>query len=691
MRQTRTFKHLGLIGVVAGIVLFTNLGGARLWDRDEPRNAGCAAEMLARGDWVVPWFNDELRTHKPVLLYWLIMSAYEVFGVNEFAARFWSAALGIGTAFCAYALGRRLFDARVGVWGGVILATSLMFDVAARAATPDSTLIFFVTAALTAFVLGTFPVRGASNRLEITWRTALAMYALMGCAVLAKGPVGCVLPTAVVGMFLLIARLPERLDAPTNLNWLAKAARLFRLFAPLHFLRTCWAMRPITAVVVVLAVALPWYLWVGLRTDGEFLRGFFLEHNVSRAIQSREGHAGSSLLFYPVAILIGFFPWSVFAGPTVIEIVRRLRAGAQSPSSVEASSSTASVTFLLCWIGVWVGAFSLAQTKLPSYVTPCYAAFALLTGAFLNHWTSGTSLVGRWWLRMSLGSLAAVGVALLIALPLVARRYVPGEESLAALGLIPLVGASICFVLHERGRTSAAAITFVVAATLFTTALFGYGTRRVDRHQQNHVLLEAISRRSASPQVGAFGCLEPSWTFYGARPVRELTFGGPPSVSAQTKTGRVAVSECRAGSVRHHDGTRVRDASPVSPRRRASDRRGPALLKARSLALARSRQRVRANGAAQGRRFRAGKLNVVANSGRRSRRSLAAGWMNAAPSRQIRNSDGGGEAGALFVALSRLDFADLFLARVRDVLGACAACSESLTTGDVRPRLPGWH
>ena len=60
MRQT--LKDAALICAVAGIVLFTNLGGPRLWDRDEPRNAGCAVEMLARGDWVVPWFNDELRT-----------------------------------------------------------------------------------------------------------------------------------------------------------------------------------------------------------------------------------------------------------------------------------------------------------------------------------------------------------------------------------------------------------------------------------------------------------------------------------------------------------------------------------------------------------------------------------------------------------------------------------------------------
>ena len=52
----------------------------------------------------VPVFNEELRVHKPVLVYWLIMSAYEMFGVSELAARFWSALLGIGTALLTYHL-----------------------------------------------------------------------------------------------------------------------------------------------------------------------------------------------------------------------------------------------------------------------------------------------------------------------------------------------------------------------------------------------------------------------------------------------------------------------------------------------------------------------------------------------------------------------------------------------------------
>lgn len=148
--------QFALIVLVAAVALFTNLGGPRLWDRDEPRNAGCAAEMLARNDWVVPTFNQELRDAKPVLLYWLIMSAYSVFGVTEFAARFWSAALGFGTVLATYAIANRLFNRQVALLAAIILSTSTMFEVASRAATPDAPLIFCGTMALMILCWGRF-------------------------------------------------------------------------------------------------------------------------------------------------------------------------------------------------------------------------------------------------------------------------------------------------------------------------------------------------------------------------------------------------------------------------------------------------------------------------------------------------------------------------------------------------------
>lgn len=515
-------RHHLIVMTASMVVLFTNLGGPRLWDRDEPRNAGCAAEMLERNDWVVPVFNGELRTHKPVLLYWLTMTAYAVFGIGEFGARFWSAALGVATVVMTYHMGRKLFDAQAGLWGALALTTSLMFVIAGRAATPDSVLIFTSTLALFAFVMLSI------DKTTIAWRHAVPIYAAMGLAILAKGPVGLVLPTAIIGMYLLIMRLPEE-STTFNNRWLSWLNTLGRPFAPLHFLRTCWAMRPLTALGVSLAVALPWYVWVDYRTGGAWTEGFFWEHNLNRATQSMEGHRGN-LLFYPVALAIGLFPWSIFLAPLLLDTVQQLR---------QRSKWMQGYIFAACWVCVFVGVFSIAKTKLPSYITPCYPGAALLIGAFISRVAQRQVTFSMRWLQLASAVSTVVGVVLLIALPLVANKILPGEEWVALAGIIPLSAGVLGWFFIRRDEYHRLPASYAVAAVLFSTALFAFIPQRVDSHQQNNELLATIYENSPDPEIGHFRYLEPTWVFYAARPLTNVTAPGDP----QPKTQEVSPTE----------------------------------------------------------------------------------------------------------------------------------------------------
>jgi 4-amino-4-deoxy-L-arabinose transferase-like glycosyltransferase len=523
--------------------------------------------MLARRDWVVPWFNGELRAHKPVLLYWCITASYLGLGVNEFAARLPSALCAIGSALCVYCLGRRLFGPQAGVWAGISLATSLMFVVAGRAATPDSLLIFCTTLALTVYVCGTFRPRfettpqGALPEPIVPgayfpqhWPTVLAMYAAMGLGVLAKGPVGLILPTAVIGMFLLIMRLPAR--AVGSQPW-TLAGFLFQTaapFEPLHFLRTCWSMRPLTAIFAAAAMALPWYWAVGLATNGEFLRSFFFEHNLGRAAATMENHGGTPF-FYPLMILVGFFPWSVFAIPLAIDTGLQLR-----------RRERFHLGYLLaaCWIGVYVVLFSLARTKLPSYVTPCYPALALLVGDYVDRWSRQSAAVAGRWLIAAFACLALVGIGVAVGVPLAAKKLLPGEEWLGLIGLLPLAGGVACLGLASVRSYHAAATSFAMTAVAFVSLLFAVAADRVDRHQTNHRLWQAIYARSDKPQIAAYKVLEPSWVFYGGRPIHEFTANTP---ATGRKAAEQAVQFLLAGEDRFLITTRQKldELAPLLP------------------------------------------------------------------------------------------------------------------------------
>lgn len=538
----RTWRYPCVVALAAGLIFFTQLGSARLWDRDEPRNAGAAREMLERGDWVVPVFNGELRGHKPALHYWFIMAAYQLLGESEFSARFFSALFGIGTALLAYELGRMLFSRRVGLWSGVALATSLNFGVVARAATPDSIFLFFATLSLVVLVWGMRhdlhlhdgdplpPVLPRGSFSRGTWSLA---YIVMGFAVLAKGLIGFLLPTAIVGVFLLYATVPQA--SPPDGSAPGITARMRAWLTPWNprwIGATTWSMRPWLLAFWILAVAGPWYLAVGLRTGGDFWIAFFGEHHLRRFLQPMEGHGGP-LYYYLVAILIGFFPWSCFLIPTWRDAMERTRHAERSQE----------YRLLLAWVIVYVTFFSLARTKLPSYVLPAYPALAVLTGAYIEHVAAGLSRHSHLWLRIGLACLGGGGIAMFVLGITVATTRLPGVWALGCIGVIPLLGAILAWgALRWRSSREMWPI-FAVTSTLLALAVFGLGTARVDRYQTSEELM-AFARQSREEvrAIAAFGALEPSWVFYGKQQIVECD--SVPSIRAffQEPRGRFLIT-----------------------------------------------------------------------------------------------------------------------------------------------------
>jgi len=503
--------HICLLTVAALVFLF-NLGAARLWDEDEPKNAQCAREMLARGDWIVPTFNQELRTDKPVLLYWLMMPAYLLLGVNELAARLPSALLAIGTTLLTYQLGRRLFSPQVGLWAGLALATSLMFTVAGRAATPDSTLIFFTTLAMLLYVVR---VETKSRKAQsVHWYDYTIVFAAMGLAVLAKGPVGIVLPLGILTLYARISRAPFLI--PNSAGWRSAVWLLIKqLCQPAAWCRALWNNRPLLAIAVVAAIALPWYIAVGVTTDGEWLHGFLGKHNVDRFLKPMEGHRGP-IVYYIPAVLIGMFPWSVFLPLAIFDMVRRC-------CSTDADKN--SLRFVLCWAGLYLGFFSLAGTKLPSYVLPAYPALAVIIAVFLQRWIDQPEQFSRFWIRIGLGSIVVVGLGVCISLPIVAHLLLPGEYWLGVVGITPLIGGAAALWWQRQQRIGLVVPIVAATAVLVSVSLFAVAGPRISLHQNSAPLASFARDYVGHPQIGTFAENTPSLVFYAADRIERLSQG----------------------------------------------------------------------------------------------------------------------------------------------------------------------
>ncbi len=482
--------------------LFTiNLGSSALWDVDEGKNAEAAREMMDSGNWVVPTFNYELRTDKPVLLYWLQIASYQCFGIDEFAARLPSALAGIVTIMLTYEMGRRMFDARTGFMAGFILASTIAISLSARFANPDSLLNACMTMTLCCFW-------NSYARSDRAWLILGGVAA--GLAVLAKGPIGLLLPSIVVGVFLLLQK-----------QW-----------------RRAWDRRFLIGTLLFLLVAIPWYALVGAETKGEFLVGFLGEHNLARFSRAMEEHRAPAY-YYFVVLCLGLGPWSIFLGLAAwhssgrrLHSERPLNARLKDPS-IGTEEAPHCYRFLWTWIAVYFLFFSAARTKLPNYILPMYPAVALLIARFLERWCRGALLMGKPFAAYVVVGLLMIGAATTIGMWIAAGTFpalVPKEHWLpclrpfAILGVIPVLGAVSIGWFLARKRRLPATVAFAFTTVAFTLGIVGVAMPALDSAKPSRTLAAGIRATQQEPEVrlAAYRFFKPTLVFYCRREVHEL-------------------------------------------------------------------------------------------------------------------------------------------------------------------------
>jgi 4-amino-4-deoxy-L-arabinose transferase-like glycosyltransferase len=359
-------------------VLFHILGtwNLPLVDRDEPRFAEAAREMIERADYVVPYFNNQLRLDKPPLTYWAQVASYHLFGENDFAARFPSAIAAALTALLLFVWGRRMGEEKLGWWAAIIFTFSLQTFVHAKAAVADMWLVLFVTLANWAgFELFQRPTpnaqpqtlnQGAVSRPPwAIWKSPfLVFYLALALGFLAKGPIAWTPLLAVAGLIIYTR------------DWLT--LRRFR-FA--------------IGVALMLAVVALWGIPALIQTHGEFFTVGIGRHVVGRSFMTLEGHGASSfgmyvllLPFYFITVFISFFPWSIKLPWLIRKLWRNRESGVHAPGY----SGSPLDTYLITGIAIIFIIFTLVSTKLPHYTLPAFPLLALLLA---RHWRE--TITGR--------------------------------------------------------------------------------------------------------------------------------------------------------------------------------------------------------------------------------------------------------------------------------------------------------
>jgi 4-amino-4-deoxy-L-arabinose transferase-like glycosyltransferase len=381
-----------------GSVLFHLAGtwSLPLIDRDEPRFAEASREMIQRADYVVPYFNNQLRLDKPPLAYWAQVASYRIFGESDFSARFPSAIAAALTALVILAWGYRNGAAAVGWWPAIIFTLSLQTFIHAKAAVADMWLVLFMTLAHWAgyeLICG----KQTSNIQRRWW---WIFYLALALGFLAKGPIAWI-PLLTVVTTIVLAR-----------DW--QLGRNFK------FLR---------GILVTLAVVALWGIPALIQTHGEFFAIGIGRHVIGRSLATMEGHGASSfgmylllLPFYFVTIFVSFFPWSIKLPWLIRQLWIQQKAGISDPGC----RGNKIDNYLLTGIAIIFVIFTLVSTKLPHYTLPAFPLLALLLA---RHWHGAAVTRNHGSSFRTIATTAAcVWIAIALVVPPLVARFFPAYQ-----------------------------------------------------------------------------------------------------------------------------------------------------------------------------------------------------------------------------------------------------------------------
>ncbi len=324
-------RGTGIFFAFCALIWLTLAIGRPLNNPDEGRYAEIPREMLATGDWTTPRLNGLAYLEKPPLQYWLTALSLSAFGASEWSARLVALLAAMANVWLVWLLGRCLQGTNTGWLAACMLGSSVLHFVLGQTLTLDMAFTALMTGMLAAFCLAQLPA-GGGRWISATW-------ILLGLAVLTKGVVALVIAAGVLGIYLLWQR-----------DWTA--------------LRK---LRPVSGLLLLLAVTLPWFLAVG-RANPDFWHFFFVNQHFERYLTDVADRV-EPWWYFGAVLVLGCLPW-------LPAMARALLLGWRSGADTGRFNAQ---RLLWVWCVFVILFFSLSQSKLAPYMLPVLPALALLT------------------------------------------------------------------------------------------------------------------------------------------------------------------------------------------------------------------------------------------------------------------------------------------------------------------------
>ncbi len=328
-----------VITVIAMILYLPFLGHVHLFDWDEINFAECAREMIRTSDYLQVRINYLPFWEKPPLFIWMQAFSMQIFGVNEFAARFPNAVVGIVTLNVIFFIGKKEFNQRFAWWWVWAYAGSLLPQFYFKSGIIDPWFNLFIFLS----IYNNFKFEQYKLANKTAWKQATLIAVFLGLAVLTKGPVAIII-FSLCWIFTRITQQGRKNIFNPELLW---------------------------TLVLLLIISCSWFLLIWIKDGSEQIK-LFISYQWDLLTTSEAGH-GQPFWYHWVILLVGCFPASAL-------LFMRKKDHAGEPESQREMKNYMWILFFVVLI-----LFSLVRTKIVHYSSLCYFPLTFIAARTLYH------------------------------------------------------------------------------------------------------------------------------------------------------------------------------------------------------------------------------------------------------------------------------------------------------------------
>jgi len=345
---------IAAIALVIAVLVLHRLGAGDVCTGNEAVEGVFVQQMVEHGHLLFPVENGSVPMYKPPLFHWTALAIDRIAGIREVTAanlRLPSALYAIAGAVLAMLVAYEIFGLEAAALAGLALAASYQYISQGRFGRVDMTLCFFESLALFAF-LWWMPrdatESGRSARFESNVGALYLMAAALGLGVLAKGPVGAILPGAAILIFMIVER---------------RSRQILTMLDP-------------GAIILGAATASSWYLACYFGGRFAFLNRQLDTENVGRFFGSLGAMAP---WYYLKPILFNSAPLSILIPIAAVCALLTPLPTSQNQDSTSAPGKTrAAVRLFAIFYFVTVIFFTIAAYKRRSYLLPVWPAASVM-------------------------------------------------------------------------------------------------------------------------------------------------------------------------------------------------------------------------------------------------------------------------------------------------------------------------